>query len=571
MNEEVFDIKKELNFALSLIKNNNHSGAIKIYEKILQKNLENFEANSNLGMLYAQNNNLAKAEKHLNEAIKIEPKNPYALNNLASILIRLGKNHESIKYSKNAINLKQDFSLAYNNLGLAQQNLSKFDDAKKNFLKAIDNEKTNVFPYYNLARLYETLDDLKNSELYYLKSIEINSKFFSSYNNIMNLYERTNEDNKLLSIIERSEKIFTNNFSIKLFKGKLQFKSKLYNEAVSNLKSFNFDKNNFSKESIRCNILANSYDGISKFNEAFKYFNLANKINLEINKYKVNKDRYIKIIENRTNYFKNNNFENWKKNNFIDNEKDPIFIIGFPRSGTTLLKTILNSHPNIEVIEEKPIINKFIGVLDKEINSDLSNLKELNKEQLEKMNVLYFDILKNYKKKDKQKIYIDKMPLNIIYVGEIFRIFPNAKFILAIRHPCDCILSSFMQNFLLNDAMANFTDLESTSKFYNQVMILWQQYLKKLKIKYHLVKYEDLVIDFEKSVYNLLNFLNLEWSDNVKKFYESEKNQEKISTPSYNQVNKTIYSKSIGRWKNYKKEFDQVFHIIEPWIKNYNY
>ena len=76
MNEEVFDIKKELNFALSLIKNNNHSGAIKIYEKILQKNLENFEANSNLGMLYAQNNNLAKAEKHLNEAIKIEPKNP---------------------------------------------------------------------------------------------------------------------------------------------------------------------------------------------------------------------------------------------------------------------------------------------------------------------------------------------------------------------------------------------------------------------------------------------------------------------------------------------------------------
>ena len=71
MNEEVFDIKKELNFALSLIKNNNHSGAIKIYEKILQKNLENFEANSNLGMLYAQNNNLAKAEKHLNEAIKI--------------------------------------------------------------------------------------------------------------------------------------------------------------------------------------------------------------------------------------------------------------------------------------------------------------------------------------------------------------------------------------------------------------------------------------------------------------------------------------------------------------------
>ena len=164
MNEENFDIKKNLDFAISCIQNNKYSEAIEIYEKILQENKDIFDANSNLGMLYAQQNNLEKAEKYLNDAIKIVSNNPYALNNLASILIRLGRNDVSIKYSQKAINIKQDFSLAYNNLGLAQQNLKKNDDAIRSFLNAIETDKSNVLPYYNLAILYENLNDIKNSE-----------------------------------------------------------------------------------------------------------------------------------------------------------------------------------------------------------------------------------------------------------------------------------------------------------------------------------------------------------------------------------------------------------------------
>ena len=302
MNEEAFDIKKKLNFALSCIQNNNYPEAIRIYEKILQENRDIFDANTNLGMLYAQQNNLEKAEKYLNKAIKIDLNNPYALNNLASVLIKLGRNDESIKCSQKAIKIKKNFSLAYNNLGLAQQNIKKIDDAKRSFSKAIETEKSNVLPYYNLAILYESLNDIKNSEIYYLKAIEINPKYFSAYNNIMNLYERTNEDSKLQLIIEKNEKEFSDNFSIKLFKGKLQFKSKLYSEAIRNLESFKFGKNNYSKEILRCNTLANSYDEIKKFDKAFEYFGLANQINFEINKHRVNKDTAIKVIENRINF-----------------------------------------------------------------------------------------------------------------------------------------------------------------------------------------------------------------------------------------------------------------------------
>ena len=571
MNKDNFDLKKELNFAFSCIQNNNYQEAVKIYEQILQKNYDSFEANSNLGMLFAQQDNLNKAEKYLNNAITIDPNNPHALNNLASVLIRLGRNEESIKYSEEAIKINKNFSSAYNNLGLAKKNINKNNDAKRSFLNAIEAEKINVLPYYNLAMLYESSNDIKNSEIYYLKAIEVNSKFFSAYNNLMNLYERINDDSKLKLIIEKGEKEFLNNFLIKLFKGKLQFKSKLYSEAINNLESFKFAKNNYSKEISRCNTLANCYDELKNFNKAFEYFGLANQINFEINKHRINKNAAIQVIENRINFFNENNLKDWRSVNIENDEKNPIFIIGFPRSGTTLLDTILRSHPKIEVIEEKPIINKFIKLLDEKIYSNFSNLRDLDQKLLKKMRTSYFDILNNYTIKNNQNIYIDKMPLNIIYVGEIVRIFPEAKFILAIRHPCDCILSCFMQSFSLNDSMANFTDLESTSKFYNQVMILWQKYLRVFKVKYHLIRYEDLVNDFDNSVNKLLNFLDLEWSDSVNKFYETAINRGKISTPSYNQVNKPIYSKSVGRWKNYEKEFTEIYPIIEPWIKNFNY
>ena len=102
-------------------------------------------------------------------------------------------------------------------------------------------------------------------------------------------------------------------------------------------------------------------------------------------------------------------------------------------------------------------------------------------------------------------------------------------------------------------------------------MILWQQYLRVLKVKYHLILYEDLVSNFDISVNKLLNFLDLEWSDNINKFYDLAKDRGKISTPSYNQVNKPIYSKSVGRWKNYENKFNEIYPIIEPWIKKFNY
>ena len=158
-----------------------------------------------------------------------------------------------------------------------------------------------------------------------------------------------------------------------------------------------------------------------------------------------------------------------------------------------------------------------------------------------------------------------------IYVGEIIRYFPNAKFILAIRHPNDCILSCFMQNFLLNHAMANFLNLKDSAKLYDSVMKLWEIYKSKFSIDFHTIKYEDLISNFEGSISDLLKFLDLSWSDKVSEFYKTSQKRGMIATPSYNQVNQPLYSKSIGRWKNYEKELMEGKKYLESWIIKYGY
>ena len=571
MNNENIELKKNLDLGIRYIQRKEFNEAIKIYEKILTEHPNNFDANLNLGTIFAQSNNLKKATELWAKAIKINPKIPDAHNNLASIYIRLGEYDKASKHIKEAIRINPKFSLAYNNLGMLKTNTGFLEEGKSNFLKAIELDPKNIMAFYNLANLYQKLNDIENSENFYIKAIGINPMFFEAYNNLMNMYERIGENTKLKDIINKSEKYFIDNSSIKLFKGKLLLKLKEYKDAINNLESIQFDLINKTKEISRCTTLAKCYDQIGDYKKAYKFFNLANESNFIINKDKIDKENAINIIKERIDFFENPIIKEWPIPNSNKMKKNPIFLIGFPRSGTTLLDTVLRSHPSIDVIEEKPTIDIFIKKLKEKTFSNLNNLKFLEDNLLDEMRNVYYESLSKYVKKDDKKICIDKMPLNIIHVGEIVRIFPKAKFILAIRHPCDTVLSCFMQSFVLNDSMANFLNLEDSSNMYNLTMTLWEKYLNVLKINYHTIKYEDVVSNFEVSIKKLLEFLELPWSENVTKFYETAEKRGIISTPSYDQVNKPLYSKSINRWKNYESQFSNILPILKPWIERYGY
>ena len=187
------------------------------------------------------------------------------------------------------------------------------------------------------------------------------------------------------------------------------------------------------------------------------------------------------------------------------------------------------------------------------------------------MREIYFDARSEYIKVNKDKVYIDKLPLNIVHVAEILSFFPNAKFILALRNPYDVVLSCFMQYFGANSAMLNFTSLKDTANLYDLVMSLWLTYVEKFPIKFHKIKYEQIVQDFDSTIVELLNFLELDWSSNLKEYYKTTKKRGIVNTPSYRQINQPLYNKSIGRWKNYKNEFSDVKSILDKWTQKFNY
>ena len=271
-------------------------------------------------------------------------------------------------------------------------------------------------------------------------------------------------------------------------------------------------------------------------------------------------------------FFKKSEVNKWSNFKSLSKKSNPIFLIGFPRSGTTLLDTILRSHPMIEVMEEKSIVAKLISSLSKLPKGGLEGLKNMQNYQIEKLRNDYFtsreSIVQN---KNNSKLYIDKLPLNIIHVGEIVRIFPDSKFILSLRHPCDCVLSCFMQDFNLNHAMANFLNLDDAAYLYDSVMNLWIQYISIFPINYHEVKYENLVENFKVTVKSVLNFLGLPWDDSMMNYIITAKSRERIHTPSYNQVTKSLYTHAKGRWKHYKKQTLNIYPILESWIKKFDY
>jgi len=491
-----------------------------------------------LALIEYKKRNFLSAEKLYKKILENFPNDISTLNNLGTTLKELGKNKEAIFYYEKALELKPE----------------------------------DIITNYNLGVVFFKLQEFQKSIIFYEKIIKMDPKHFQSYQNLMDIYEKTNNHEKLEDIIAKVKSHLKNNSIIKLYEGILLFKKEKFNEAIKNLEVISFDSDKIKHEKLRVLTLGKSYDKIKNFDKAFSSFVKTNEIDFNLKSKNINKDFYLEKINIRKQFFSKLKKEEWPSLKLPNLQNNPIFMVGFPRSGTTLLDNILSSHPSIEVIEEKSMVPKLIGSLNQLTNNNLNNLKNINAEQIQKLRNNYFENLYSHvNSKNNLKIYIDKLPLNIIYIGEIFKIFPQAKFIFSIRHPCDCVLSCFMQNFKINNAMANFFKLEDSAKLYDFVMELWNQYIAIFQINYHEVKYENLVENLETTSRQLLKFLQLPWNDNVLKFFETAKEKKQINTPSYDQVIKPIYSDSAGRWKMYKKQISNSFEILEPWIKKFKY
>lgn len=249
----------------------------------------------------------------------------------------------------------------------------------------------------------------------------------------------------------------------------------------------------------------------------------------------------------------------------------PVFLIGFPRSGTTLLEQILDSHPALQAVEEKPMVSVMEQAFMAMTGGGSDALHRLDESQVLHLRQHYFQEASRHVKRRPGSMLVDKLPLNIVSVPLIWRVFPEARFILAIRHPCDVALSCLMQSFGHNDAMAGFSSLENISDIYARVMGAWRVYTQRLPIRWHTVRYEDLITRFSEETERLLDFLGVGWDDAVLQHTRHATEREAIKTPSYHQVTQPIYQHARYRWKHYERAFEPVMPILQPFIEYFGY
>lgn len=249
----------------------------------------------------------------------------------------------------------------------------------------------------------------------------------------------------------------------------------------------------------------------------------------------------------------------------------PVFVVGFPRSGTTLLEQILDAHPALQAMDEQPFLQR---VIDRVLRLDVAypeRLADLNEAQLVQLRAGYYaDVATVVTLQPGQRL-VDKNPLNLARLPMIRRLFPDAPIILALRHPLDVVLSCYMQPFrapafaLLCDTPA------STAAAYRRMMQGFLDEQSRLPPSALEWRYEDLVADYRGQVGRLLDFLGLDWVDALDDIAASARRRGFISTPSYHQVVEPINARAIGRWQRYRPWLDPLIETLTPLAQRWNY
>jgi len=322
--------------------------------------------------------------------------------------------------------------------------------------------------------------------------------------------------------------------------------------------------------------LGKTLNALEKYAEAFEAFAVGNRAMAStMGPQKTDAvEAIFQGIEQRRVWFRRPATQEWTIEEPDDGIPSPCFLMGFSRSGTTLTEQILASHPGVVTSGEQPVVAAVLrdaqGILGRPLVGP-KTIVPLSSEELTRLRQRYWELVKEMVGGEVDgQLFLDKLPLNLIDLGFIYRLFPRARVVVMIRDPRDTCLSCFSQPFHLNQANVNFLDVERTGRLYAAVMKLWFYYRENLDLSYLELRYEDLVANVEVEARRLLNFLGLEWDERVLSYFEHVQRRD-VMTPSYSGVALPIYGHAVGRWHNYETELQPILGMLQPFVEEFRY
>lgn len=462
------------------------------------------------------------------EAVAVEPGNVNGHYNLGLALADKEDYPQAIQCYQKALSIKADFSNAYNNMGSALEKLEQRPEAETAYRKAIDCDKNNVEAQNNLGFNLSEQGKLEEARERLELAIKLKPDFISAHQHISHLKKYTADDPQLAQLED-------------LLKNQQQFppedRAKLF----------------FA--------IGKAHDDIGKYPQAFAAFQAGNRLHHQT--LGNNEAQSAQQADSIIKHFNSDFFKRYQGKGLED--KTPIFIVGMPRSGTTLTEQILASHADVFGAGElKDLHNAILSATRGRSKTTLAEaIIELEPTTINKIGQEFIDALRAYSS-DSTHV-TDKMPANYFYIGLIHLALPNAKIIHSMRDPMDSCLSNYTR--LFNDTMDFAYDLGTLGRYYNRYMQLmqhWQSVLPEGTILD--VRYEDTVADVEAQTRRILDFVGLPWDDNCLEFH---KNSRRVRTASVAQVRQPIYKTSVSGWKRFEKQLQPLMDIVSEHREHY--
>jgi len=548
--EKVLAIDSENPIALGYMGNlytmyGQNEKAIENYTKSLAKAPKNANTLTNLAVLYLTSGDRVKAVDAWEKVVEITPKHIEALQNLASTYMDMGRVLEATKHYMTLLELQPDDLETHRGYAQACLRHGNHQQAIAHFHECLRLTENHLPIYCSLADVSRVKGDLDKAAEYYAKARCIDATDELMLVGEAGVFYHQGETDKAY---ERINQLINDGCkSINLVNVFSQFchhynrTDDVVNMGESILKAKNLAGHH--KVTLHFN-LGRVLDKAKKYDEAFSHFDKGNQLIGEA----FDRDRHSLFMQSLRTQYSQSFIEQMPRSN-CDSQK-PVFIIGMPRSGTSLVEQILSSHPEVCGAGELPDINalayQFIPTNFNIKESYPNYAAALEPSQLNLCAERYLNKLASFSKN--AKYVTDKMPHNVRHLGLISQLFPKARIIHCKRDPMDTALSIYFQNF--HNAHGYAFDLANIAHVYNEYERTMQHWKQTLDIPIIEITYQQMVDDFETTVRNMISFLDLDWNDNCLEFYKSKRT---VATASYDQVRSPIYSSSVNRWKNYEK------------------
>jgi tetratricopeptide (TPR) repeat protein len=530
---------------------NQPQAAINWYFQALAIRYNFLPAHSALGLLFLQLGDIKKAISSYQQALAFDANASETHFNLGCAYQVQGNLELAIQHYRKAIALKPDFVNAHVNLGVLYKSLDQLEEAASLYRSALAIDPQCLQVLCNFALIFEIQGDLATAELYFRKALAIQADYEDGIAGCALILEKRGDYlsayHLLLPLVETGGSAVGSVINFASVCARL-------GRAMEAIPYVQYSLNAPALTANECVLLlfklGDLYESLSQYDDAFSAYQQANTLSAP----NFQPERWVQDTDNLISAFSVHSFSHFPK---VKNPSElPIFIVGMPRSGTSLVEQILASHPQVFGGGELP--DMFLCAQSLPIEQDKYfpfGLEEVSAETWEEIASRYLEKLQA--RAPKALRITDKLPLNYLHIGLIHQLFPKAKIIHCRRNPLDTCLSCYFQNFGTRIPFSsNLEHLGLAYRQYERLMNHWQS----LNIPILNVQYESLIAQPETVSRALVDFCSLEWDERCLRFYETKRF---INTASYDQARQPIYERSIGRARHYEKHLQILRNLLE--------